>query len=79
MKRLTVLKKLLSSIMVAIIVLGQFSGYRFVSKAATITTEDGPIYLSLSKTNEKGNGYAFGMNTQGGDGKYIWSITAGKG
>jgi uncharacterized repeat protein (TIGR01451 family) len=61
MKKQTVLKKLLSSILVSIIVLGQFSSYRFISEAATINGGDGPIYLSLSKTNEDaGNpiGYA---------------------
>jgi len=74
MKKLTVLKKLVSSILVAIIVLGQFSSYRLISKAETINVEDGPVYLSLSKTNENGNGYALDMNSQGGEGKYIWSI-----
>ena len=74
MKKQTVLKKLLSSIMVAIIVLGQFSSYRFISEAAAIEGGDGPIYLSLSKVNEENMGYAFGMNEQGGNGKHIWSI-----
>ena len=59
MKKQTVLKKLLSSILVAIIVLGQFSGYRLVSEAATVDTyEMESIYLSLSKTNDNGIGYA---------------------
>jgi len=74
MKKQTVLKKLISSIMVAIIVLGQFSSYRFVSEAATISVGQGPIYVSLSKTNSTGNGYAFDMNESGGLGKNIWSM-----
>jgi len=74
MKKQTVFKKLLSSIMVAIIVLGQFSSYSFVSKAATISGGDGPIYILLSKTNENGNGYALDMNSTGGAGKSIWSM-----
>ena len=53
MKKQTLFKKLLSSILVAIIVLGQFSGFSFVSEATTITTnEDGLMYLALSKTNK---------------------------
>ena len=39
--------------LIAIILLGQFSNYKFEVKAETINAEDGPIYLSLSKTNEK--------------------------
>lgn len=77
MKEQTVFKKLLSSIMVAVIVLGQFSSYRFVSKAATISGGDGPIYLSLSKTNknaENNIGYAFDMDQDGSKGKVIWNI-----
>ena len=76
MKKQPLFKKLLSSIMVAIIVLGQFSGYHLVSNAATITGGDGPIYISLSKTNENGNGYAFDMTEQGGQGKHIWNLMA---
>lgn len=76
MKKRGVLKKLVSSIMVATIVLGQFSGYHLVSKAATITAGDGPIYISLSKTNENGNGYAFDMTEQGSQGKHIWNLMA---
>ena len=74
MKKQTLFKKLLSSVMVAIIVLGQFSGLKFKSQAAAITGEDGPIYISLSKTNDNGNGYAFDMNANGGLGKNIWSM-----
>jgi len=65
MKKQTVLKKLISSIMVAIIVLGQFSSYRFVSEAATISVGQGPIYVSISKTNSTGNGYAFPFGNYG--------------
>ena len=57
MKKQSLLKKLIASIMVAIIVLGQFSGYRLISNAETINIGEGPIYLSLSETNELGVGY----------------------
>ena len=77
MKKKTLLKKLVSSIMVAIIVLGQFSSYKFVSKAATITTEDGPLYLSLSAVNENGIGYSM-KNTQFSQDNIIWSIMSTK-
>lgn len=78
MKKQTLFKKLISSIMVAIIALGQFSVLKFISEAAVITGGDGPIYISLSKTNENGNGYAFGMNQNGGEGKHIWSMVVSK-
>lgn len=77
MKKRTVFKKLISSVMVAIIVSGQFSSYRFVSKAATIDGGDDSIYLSLSKTNkdsENSIGYAFDMDTDGSKGEPIWNI-----
>ena len=74
MKKQPLFKKVLSSIMVAIIVLGQFSGYHLVSKAETIIGGDDPLYISLSKTNENGNGYAFDMTEQGGQGKHIWNL-----
>ncbi len=74
MKKQTLLKKLISSIMVSIIVLGQFSNYRLVSEAAEAIKLEGPIYVSLSKTNDNGNGYAFDMNPAGGLGKSIWSM-----
>lgn len=73
----TVFKKLISSVMVAIIALGQFSSYRFVSKAVTIDGKNGPIYLSLSKTNkdsENSIGYAIDMDTDGSKGEPIWNI-----
>ena len=77
MKKQTVFKKLLSSIIVAIIVLGQFSSYRIVSEAATIDGGEGPMYLSLSKTNkdeENSIGYGFGMDADGSKGEPIWNI-----
>jgi uncharacterized repeat protein (TIGR01451 family) len=74
MKKKTLFKKLVSSVMVSIIALGQFSGFKFISKAAPIIGEDGPIYIALSKTNENGNGYAFGMDTDGSKGESIWSM-----
>ena len=76
MKKQSLLKKIISSIMVAIIVLGQFSSYKFISIAETVKVEDDQVYLSLSKTNENGFGYAFGMNTHGGNGEHIWNIVA---
>ncbi len=76
MKKKTVFKKLVSSIMVAIIVLGQFSSYRLVSKANSINGGEGPIYLSLSKTNDNGYGYAFDMDVDGSKGEHIWNIMA---
>ena len=76
MKKQSLLKKVISSIMVAIIVLGQFSSYNFISRAETVKIEAEKVYLSLSKTNENGFGYAFGMNTQGGSGEHIWNIVA---
>ncbi len=73
MKKQTVFKKLLSSIIVAIIVLGNFSSYRLISDAALITTEgDGPLYLSLSPTNEHDNGYAIAVD----QGEIIWNIVS---
>lgn len=77
MKKQTVFKKLLSSIIVAVIVLGQFSSYRLISEAATIDGGDGPIYLSLSRTNkdeENSIGYGFGVDTDGSKGRIIWNI-----
>ena len=76
MKKQSLLKKVISSILVAIIVLGQFSSYNFISRAETVRVEAEEVYLSLSKTNENGFGYAFGMNTQGGSGEHIWNIVA---
>jgi len=71
MKKQTLLKKLLSSLLVAIIVLGQFSSYKLVSRAETIIGGEGSIYLSLSATNkDKENpiGYA-NVND-----KMIWTM-----
>ena len=74
-------KKLLSSILMAIIILGQFSSFHFTSKAEVITTEEGDsLYLKLSRTNEDATnplGYGFGMDAQGGSGKVIWSFMSG--
>ena len=39
MKKQSLLKKVISSIMVAIIVLGQFSSYNFISRAETVRVE----------------------------------------
>ena len=62
MRKQTVFKKLISSILVAIFIMGQFSSFSFVSKAENVTTQEGDsFYLSLSKTNQDKNhpiGYA---------------------
>ena len=72
MRKQNVLKKLISSILVAIIVLGQFSGISLVSKAATITTEESDVmYLSLSKTNKDGENP---IGYQNENDKIIWNI-----
>ena len=68
MKRLKMLKKIVSSILVAIIVLGQFGSYSFVSRAETITTEEDEILsLTLSETSKSG----FAYRSQD---KKIWSF-----
>ena len=48
MKKQSLLKKVISSILLAIIVLGQFSSYNFISRAETVKIEAEEVYLSLS-------------------------------
>ena len=72
-------KKFIASLIMSIIVLAQFSNYRFESEAAVITTGDQDnLYLALSETNpesDDGWGYSIGNPGEPG-GNNIWNIVS---
>ena len=72
-------KKIVASLIVSIIILAQFSNYRFETEAAVITGNE-KLYLALSDSNpEKSNGIGYAINDPNNNpnaGSVIWNIVS---